>query len=189
MAMIRWDTSPLQGALRRLLGPAFLAMIHSCHPYWLPGLELVNWSFQLWDHYNHVVLLQSPGIPWPRSRRDPRHPWNISKHAFSLAARSFHTTRSLSDGMIAALEAGSPVVAHCAQTSKRSCSKRFFERFMEVAEVTSMHACTSAAVATRVFAPEALVSSVPAPRKNSLTGRTMRARAMLCCLAVGVLPT
>ncbi|KAJ7883442.1 hypothetical protein B0H14DRAFT_1427772 [Mycena olivaceomarginata] len=64
-------------------------------------------------------------------------PGTSPNQVFSLSARSLYTTRALSDGMVSALEARDAVVARCAQTSKRECpcdSKRFFERFMEVAE-------------------------------------------------------
>ncbi|KAJ6598422.1 hypothetical protein DFH09DRAFT_1356667 [Mycena vulgaris] len=64
-------------------------------------------------------------------------PGTSPNEVFTLSSRAFHSTRILSDGMIAALEARDSVVARCAQTSKRECpyhSKRFFERLMEVAE-------------------------------------------------------
>ncbi|KAJ7705428.1 hypothetical protein B0H17DRAFT_1037926 [Mycena rosella] len=64
-------------------------------------------------------------------------PGTSPNQVFSLSAREWDSTRSLSDDMLAALEARDSVVARCAQTSKRDCpcdSKRFYERFMEVAE-------------------------------------------------------
>ncbi|KAJ7267339.1 hypothetical protein C8J57DRAFT_1327435 [Mycena rebaudengoi] len=66
-------------------------------------------------------------------------PQTSPRHAFSLASRSLHATRELSGGMLAALEARDPVLARCAQTSKRDCPYTAvprFARFMQIAHET-----------------------------------------------------
>ncbi|KAF7324671.1 hypothetical protein MKEN_00508600 [Mycena kentingensis (nom. inval.)] len=56
---------------------------------------------------------------------------------FALSARSFYNTRTLSEGMVDALQSRDAEVARCLTSAKRDCrcdSERRLAAFMEVAE-------------------------------------------------------